>query len=55
MRKRACAVVLSGNRLIFVNQNVNGKACRVFIGGGIEENETADGRRRGDHQTDVRQ
>jgi len=40
MRQRACAVVLSGDRLMFVQQKVNGQIRRVFIGGGIEEGET---------------
>lgn len=38
---RACAIVMSGNRLMFMKQMVNGRLCRVFVGGGIEEGETA--------------
>ena len=40
MRKRATGIVLSGNKIMFMQQIVNGKLCHVFVGGGIEENET---------------
>jgi len=42
MRERACAVVLSEDKLIFMKQIVNGRERRVFIGGGIENGETAE-------------
>ena len=42
MRQRACAIVLSGNRFMFMKQMVDGRLWRVFVGGGIEYGETAE-------------
>ena len=40
MKERACAIVLSGDKLMFMKQEVNGKIHRVFVGGAIEDGET---------------
>jgi diadenosine tetraphosphate (Ap4A) HIT family hydrolase/ADP-ribose pyrophosphatase YjhB (NUDIX family) len=37
---RATGMVLHGNKIMFMQQVVNGKLCHVFAGGGVEENET---------------
>jgi|GEM_PF-1502649 len=39
MKERACSIVLRNNKILFVQQNINGKTKNVFIGGGIENNE----------------
>ncbi|MCL2190103.1 MAG: NUDIX domain-containing protein [Defluviitaleaceae bacterium] len=40
MREQARCIILRGTQILFVNQMVNGQLRQVFIGGGIEENET---------------
>ena len=40
MRKRACSIVIRNNKILFIQQIVNGQSRNVFIGGGIEDNET---------------
>ena len=40
MRERATCIVLRNNKILFVQQMVNGQPRYVFIGGGIENNET---------------
>jgi 8-oxo-dGTP pyrophosphatase MutT (NUDIX family) len=37
---RATGIVLRNNKIMFMQQVVDGKLCHVFVGGGIEENET---------------
>jgi 8-oxo-dGTP pyrophosphatase MutT (NUDIX family) len=37
---RATGIVLNGNKIMFMQQVVNEKLCHVFVGGGIEKNET---------------
>ena len=39
-RERACAIVLSGDRLMFMKQAAYGEIHRVFVGGAIEDGET---------------
>ena len=40
MRERATCITIRGNEILFVQQMVNGQSRNVFVGGGIEENET---------------
>jgi 8-oxo-dGTP pyrophosphatase MutT (NUDIX family) len=40
IRERACAIVLSGDKLMFMKQGVYGEVHRVFVGGAIEVGET---------------
>lgn len=42
MNNRACAIVLSGDKFMFMKQMVHGRLCRVFVGGRIEEGESAE-------------
>ena len=42
MRERACAIVLSENKLMFMKQVAHGKTHRVFVGGAIEDGETSE-------------
>ena len=42
MRERACAIVLSDNKLMFMKQTAHGEIHRVFVGGAIEEGETSE-------------
>lgn len=37
---RATGIVLRNNHIMFMQQVVHDKFCHVFVGGGIEENET---------------
>ena len=40
MRERAVCIVLRNNKILFVQQMVSGQLKHVFIGGGVEDNET---------------
>ena len=42
MRKRATGIVIRDNKLMFMQQIAHGKLCNVFVGGGVEENETSE-------------
>ena len=42
MRERACAIVLSDSKLMFMSQIANGEIRRVFVGGAIEDGETSE-------------
>ena len=39
-RNRATGIVINSNKIMFMQQMVHGKLRHVFVGGGIEENET---------------